>query len=234
MLSLAGCWTSGVQPLVRVTGENDRLAGWLARARADGTTRQAVRAIGRLRIDGPGGRGSLRELIVVERPARLRLESLSPLNQTVTLLVSDGEEFAFFDGRTIERGASGRDLLERVGLELDPAEAIDVLLAAPALPDGPIGEVLAQGDDRLIEIDGRRIRFDAQGILRGVESRAPDGALLWSAEYDRWQPLPGGAFPFALALYFPGSELRAELELDDVELNPVLEGQLFRVQTEVD
>lgn len=231
---LAGCWTTGVQPLIPVRGESERLNGWLERARADASTRQAVRAVGRLRVDGPGGRGSLREVILAERPARLRLESLNPLGQTLTLLVSDGEDFVYFDGRTIERGLSGRDLLARVGLELEPAEAIDVLLAAPLLPEGPVGEVLAQGDDRLVELDGRRVRFDAQGTLRGVETRTADGELLWTAEYDRWQALPGGAFPFALALYFPGSELRAELELDDVELNPELSAALFRVPAEVD
>jgi len=127
-----------------------------------------------------------------------------------------------------------RDLLERVGLELEPAEAIDVLLAAPRLPELPVGVVLARGEDRVVDLAGQRVRFDAQGTLRGVETWSPDGEMLWSAEYDAWQTLPGGAFPFELALYFPRSELRAELRLDDVELNPELSDALFRVQTEID
>ena len=67
------------------------------------------------------------------------------------------------------------------------------------------------------------------GDLRGVESFDAFGELRWRAEYNRWQDVPGGRYPFEVVLHFPLTQLRAELELDTVELNPELDASLFRL-----
>jgi hypothetical protein len=53
--------------------------------------------------------------------------------------------------------------------------------------------------------------------------------LEWSAEYGAWRDVPGGRYPTSLALWFPATQLKAELELSTVELNPTLDAGLFRV-----
>ena len=52
------------------------------------------------------------------------------------------------------------------------------------------------------------------------------------AQYEAWRDVPGGRYPFRVVLSFPETGLRAELELDSVELNPQLETSLFRVDRE--
>jgi hypothetical protein len=76
------------------------------------------------------------------------------------------------------------------------------------------------------------VHFTPDGELLQVESLDASGRVRWRAEYDRWRDVPGGRYPYAMAFTFPASELRAELELDEVEVNPVLDPSLFSLLPE--
>ena len=75
----------------------------------------------------------------------------------------------------------------------------------------------------------RRV-FDAQGRLREVERLDGDGAPVWSARFDDYQPV--GSVPFAHAIRVEATRrsARAELVLSGVELNPALPADIFRLQ----
>lgn len=225
--ALAACRTPAPPPLFPL--EDDRVQGWIERAKVEARERRGIRAVGRLRVSAPQGGGRTREVIIAERPARLRLESLNFLGQTGTLLVTDGERFSFFDGEGVERGRVSDDLLlDRFGLDLGPAEAVDLLLG-DALPGGPPRRVLGSGAERVVEFDSERARFGGDGELRAVQALDASGAVRWEAEFGSWRPVAGGRYPFDLVLYFPLTDLRAELELQEVEVNPDLDGSLFSV-----
>ena len=101
-------------------GETSRVLAWLDRVREQGLGRTAVRAVGRLQLRGPGGSGRIRQVVIAKRPGLLRLESLDFLGQTVRLLVTDGEGYAVYDGRSVERGDISPDVLRvHVGLDVD-------------------------------------------------------------------------------------------------------------------
>jgi hypothetical protein len=96
---LPGCRSFGPAPQPSpVLGEEQRIEAWLERSRAQGRGRRGIRAVGRLNLDSPGGSGKVKQVILAERPARLRLESLNLLGHTQTLLVTDGQSFSFYDG----------------------------------------------------------------------------------------------------------------------------------------
>jgi hypothetical protein len=227
----AGCATTPpLLPVVRVDGEEARIESYLAAARAGEAERRSVRTVGRLRLESPNGSGSVREVIVVERPSRLRLEALNVLGQTQALLVADGERFAFFDGSTLSRGPLSEDLLrDLLGLDLGPAEAVGVLLGAPPIEAGPLLGVLGQGTDRIAELDSQLVRFAADGELRGVALLGPTGLPRWNVEYASWQEAGGGRYPFSVILSFPRLETRAEFEVREAELNVELDMSLFYV-----
>jgi outer membrane biogenesis lipoprotein LolB len=103
----------------------------------EGESRRSLRAAGKLRVRTPDRDGRVREIILAQRPDRLRLESLSPLGQAVGLLVTDGTRYSFFDGERIESGEVSGELLRHVGLALQPGEAVEVLLAAPPVDSRP-------------------------------------------------------------------------------------------------
>jgi hypothetical protein len=169
-------------------------------------------------------------VILVERPARLRLESLNVLGQAATLLVTDGERYAFFDGKSLVDGAVSAEVLhERLGLAFAPSEAAGALLASPLPIAWPPRAILARGAERAVLFDDQSLRFGDGGELAAIESLDASGAVRWTAEYATWRDVPGGRYPFSVVLSFPRTKLRAELALSAVELNPKLEASLFRV-----
>ena len=233
LLLVLACRTPQGLPLLPVLGEDARLRAWLARANEDTSARLAVRAIGHMKLEGPRGSARVRQVIVAERPARLRLESLNFLGQTANVLVTDGERYAFYDGSAIERGGVTPDLLQRyLGLDLAAQEAVTLLVAGPRLPEGAPEGVLGRGDERVAVFASERVHFDAAGELRQVESLDASGRVRWRAEYDRWREVPGGRYPYAMTFTFPASDLRAEFELDEVELNPAIDAALFSLPLE--
>ena len=234
-LIASSCATAALPPPVYdVTGEDERIRTFVERVRTEGEKRQRLRAVATLRLESPTRSGSVREVILVERPARLRLETLNPLGQTQALLVTDGDRFAFFDGRGFEQGRVTRDLLrERFGMDLEPVEAVRLFLAAPLLSLDADASVLGQGEDRIVVSSSQRVRFGPQGELLEVDVLYPAGAVRWSARYERWRDVGAGRYPFGVTLFFPATEVRAELELREVDLNLPLDPELFRVPAAV-
>ena len=202
----------------------------LERAIGEADSRQTLRAVGKLRVAGPNGSGKIKQVILVERPARLRLESLNVLGQAATLLVTDGERYSFFDGKTLDGGAVSSEVLhDRLGLAFAPAEAADALLATPKPVVWPPRAILARGAEREVSFVDQNLRFGDDGELEAIESLDGSGEIRWTAEYAAWRDVPGGRYPFSVVFWFPETKLRAELELSAVELNPQLEASLFRV-----
>lgn len=101
--------------------------------------RIALQGSARVLLEGPDFKLNRPQRIAVSRPEQLRFEVLGLFDLLAALLVSNGEEFAFFDASTGEmtRGEMTQDLLwELAQLDLDPGEVVDLLLAAPRPSDG--------------------------------------------------------------------------------------------------
>jgi outer membrane lipoprotein-sorting protein len=231
-LLLSACTLFGRPPAFEpIAGEDEAMRARVESVVAAANTRQTLRAVGKLRIEGPRGSGSVKQVVLVERPARLRLESLNPLGQAATLLVTDGARFSFFDGKALEDGeVSTQVLRERLGLALSPDDAVLALLVAPREPlVWPARAVRARGAEREVVLGSQSLRFGENGELAAIDTLDANGALEWSAEYEGWHDVPGGRYPAWLSLWFPATRLRAELELSSVELNPTLDAGLFRV-----
>ena len=214
-------------------GERESMRTRLAELREQGATRRSLRAVGKLEIGSPSGSGRLTEVILAERPARLRLETLNLLGQTSSLLVTDGESYAWFDGERLDRGAaSDTVLVERLGVDLAPTEAVAALLAAPLGPAGELREVRGRDREREVRLDAERLVLGPDGDLRRYEALGPAGEVRWSARYDDWQEVPGGRYPSSLELHFPRTQTSAAFRLSRVELNGALDPALFRVPAE--
>ena len=218
-------------PRVRVPADPELLSQ-VETLYLESAQRSSVRAVARVRIQGPGGSGSMREIILARRPASLRLEGLNFLGQTQSLLVTDGQRFLFFDGRAFEQGPVDSDtLLQTLGLDLAPAEAVEALLAIPLDGSAPLPtprEVWVRGTEHWLSYALQRLGLGPGGQLRGIEATDLEGGIRWAAAYSGWREVDGGRYPFKMALSFPDTELRAEIDFEEVELNPRLETGLFR------
>ena len=202
---------------------------WIEAARADTELRQTVRLYARAKLTTPDGVARVREAILASRSGALRLETLNFLGQTQSLLVTDGTAAAFFDGAEIERDAAPSEMLARLGLDVDPAEITRLLLAAPPLPEEPPARLWAEGSVWVADYVSSQLRFAPDGSLRAVSVRRRDRSIRYLAEFDGWQTVAGGQFPASLALEFPRTGLRAELVVQEVELNAELDAMLFEL-----
>jgi hypothetical protein len=227
MLVAAAC----VSPALRVVPRPvppEVSAALLERLRREGAERTSVRGLASVRLESPSGRGRLREVILAERPDRLRLESLNFFGQSDTVLVADSDRYAFYDGRVVERGDGLRGVLrERFGLDLTPEEAVEALLAAPELDPDPDLRVVAYGEEHRVSVAQRRLSMKPDGELVALEALDPDGRTRWVARYGRWREIEGGRYPFLVHLEFPNTRASAEVSLREVELNPPLDRGMF-------
>jgi outer membrane biogenesis lipoprotein LolB len=224
---LAGCATLPGAPV-----RDDALA----RERIDALrevsrSRMALTGVARMAVDADRGSVRGRYLLFLERPARLRVEILGLLNQTLAVLVTDEGRYDFFqvEDRSLESGSVYPDLLRDVsGVPLAPEQAVDLLLGAPLPDEGlslrdsarhPNGVVVAHfanaGDMRR-----QRFEFDPAGRLRRLETRAVDGSMLWAASFDDYESIGDSAFAHEVVLVFPGSDTRARVRLNDIAHNP--------------
>ena len=241
LLLAAACRT--IPPPVPIPPDDPRpralLEAWAERA----NERQGLRGVARLAVDGEetGVRIRAVQIFAIERPSRLRVEVLGLLNQTLAVLVTDGERFELFRAkeRSFETGLVHPLLLwQEAHLALTPEETVDLLLGAP-MPDPELvaaaAERTSDGEIRvsLADADGalrQRVAFDADARLRWIEVRDPAGELAWRARYDDYSPVDGTPFAHAISLDVSTGGTHAEISLRDLELNPELSVDVFRLR----
>lgn len=241
---LVGCQAP---PLRRLPEGDSRVDVLLARFNAHVAERLALRSSARLSVDserdGVGGaplRVRSKQRVVLARPARLRVEVQGLLGTTLAVLTVDDEEYAWFESesRHFESGPVHDALLwDLVRLDLTPAEAVEVILGAPQLADDLIvlgawdvgGGVtrIALGEpggtpSRSIDLDDRArlLRFAVFG-----DAKQP----VWEARFDDYTLVSGS--PLARRIRIEtGAGTLAVLSLSDVELNPPLVPDIFRLE----
>jgi len=215
------------------------LEDWIESARE----RRALRGRARLAVDREDGAIHLRgkQLVLLERPSSLRVEILGFLNQSHAVLVTDGEHFEVYRARdrSFESGeVDDRLLWNEAGISLSPEEAVAVLLGAPTFDQtlSPSGAVL-DGEGRiridLADAEGavrQRITFDPTGPLHGFELLDTSGEMVWRAQFREYRDVGGISFAHAISLDVAAGKTHAEISLRDVELNPELSPELFRLR----
>jgi hypothetical protein len=212
------------------------LAGWTARA----SELHSLRGSARMSLDGARGASFARQLLALERPARLRVEVLGLLNQRIAVLATDGERYDLYrsESGAVESGEIRPSVLwEVAGVPLTPEHLVGVLLGAPGtqLPEGEITGAVESADAVVrFEIRGSDLywsvlEFDAQQLLSGYELAGPEGAL-FQVRYRDYREVAGAHFAHRVELDFPISEIHAEVRFRGVELNPVFPEGIFRLE----
>jgi hypothetical protein len=243
---LAACRTVGpAEPaLPPLPAEDPRPAAFLTRLVLTAAERTSLRAGARVVIEGERRSSFAKQLLLLERPARLRLEIVGLLGQRVAVLATDGARYDLYRAErpTLESGEVHAGILWDVaGLALTPEEAVQLALGSPLLPSEgtpPVASAaeLPDGGLRLVlrsprESDPRRtLEFDAAGELRRYEVRAPSGELVFEARYGDYRDLGGSPFAYAIEVELPATKTHAEIQFQWVELNPTLTDDLFRLE----
>jgi len=232
---VAGCRT--VAPPRALPADGADLRAMVASLDAARAARHALRGTLRLALDGPTGSFRARQVLVAERPSRLRVEVQGLLAQTVAVLVTDGVRFELFRTRerTIEYGPVYPGLLRDVArIDLEPAEVVQMTLGAPTIPDDlHIASASQQGDTTelvLADAESRpraRLAFGSAHELVRAERLDDGGAPIWSASYDDYRDVGGVRFAHTVKIVFPPTRTEASLQFQRVELNPTLPADAF-------
>lgn len=238
-LAVLACRTPLPPEAALLPGDDPRPARLLAELAEHAHGLAAVRGTARVAVDGQRGASFARQLLLVARPARLRVEVLGVLNQRVAVLATDGERYDLYrseDGSLESGPVYPAVLVEVAGVPLAPEQAVALLLGAPpeigaparralALGEGAIRVELAPGADGL----GHSLDFAPDGSLRRYAVQAGAEQVL-EVLWDDYRDLPGGRFAHRIAVEFPGAAARAEVSFREVELNPSLPDELFRLE----
>jgi hypothetical protein len=239
------CWATACatpisfQPLSAGDPRPRRLLDdWAERA----SHRQRLRGLARLAVDREDGSLQLRgkQLVVVERPSRLRVEILGFLNQSLAVVTTDGEDFEVYraEDQSYEAGKVDAHLLwKEAGIDLSPEEAVAVLLGIPvseplSAPANAVRDADGQIRIDLTDAQGsvvQRVTFDPDGRLRAFETLDDSGAVLWVAQFGAYRDVDGSAFAHSIEVEVRSGMTRAEISFRNVELNPDLPAGMFRL-----
>jgi hypothetical protein len=199
--------------------------------------RTSLRALARVKYSGPEETGRARQVVLVERPARLRFEVLSAFGSVFVLTADNGTLAAYVPKEsTVYRGRASRRNLERYArVDLSVPDAVELLLGTPPARDGRNAVVSFEAASDSIALwreveDGAQVVWFNRALQPvATEERGADGTARWRARFGAFAA-DHAELPARIAIELP-ADRRIELELSEIEVNPVLAGPLFTFVT---
>lgn len=234
-VSLAGCTLTRPLPRSQAPLQLPEAAELESLLNERQASLHSLRALARLRYRDGEESGSSRQVVIVSRPNRLRVEVLSILG-TVFVVTADDQTFSAYarDEATVYRGTPSQGLMARYArVALTPSELVSLVLASPEL--GAAGDTEVEFDDEIGALRLRRkhrlgdntVWFSSTRLPLAAEQRDGDGDVEWRAEFGAYEEQGGFMLATQVNLEFPRRQRRIELSLQDAELNPSLDNSLF-------
>ena len=241
---LAGCSTFApqIQPPGQQILKEPPAAGWTTDKLLqilDQRDRQfrSVRALASVSYRGPEGRQGFQEAIVVQRPDRARLETLSMLG-AILIVTVNADQIAGFHPRegVFIRGESTKENLfryTRIPLELE--EMTRLLVGLP--PVAPGSDWQTAGGSLYRDRGGQGKEIVTFDLPSGVPVRwhrlAADGSPELSAAFENFSSTPAGLFPSKIIFEAAGQQRSVEIVYEAPEINAALPAELFSQQKPV-
>jgi outer membrane lipoprotein-sorting protein len=234
-LAAAACPRGGVSPDLAADP-----AALLQEVKARQAQVRSVQGTARVRIDAPGMKGTVTELVAAEKPARVRLETLDFFGNPAAVLVADGDRFGFYDARsrTYYRGdATAENVSRFLPVVLPPEELVTILCgSAPLLPgraleavprDGRVQLVVGAGEVGQQLVVGERLAIESSRVRRAAADPAAQAAF-YDLDLEDFRPRAGVRFPTQVRLDAASANARLRLAWkDDLEVNARLDDGLF-------
>ncbi|MGH7767250.1 MAG: DUF4292 domain-containing protein [Candidatus Binatia bacterium] len=192
---------------------------------------KSLRALAGVYYSGSDGKGSFQEVVLVHRPDRLRLETLSPMG-AVLILTASGDEITGFHTRegVFYRGKSTVENLYRfTQIPLAVEEVTAVLMGLP--PVKSEGDWRKEGPSIERDLGGgwkETVTFHPSQLVPIRWQRLnPAGKVEMSARFSDFTTMPAGQFPLKIVLEAPAQQRRLEITYKEPELNVDLASALF-------
>lgn len=232
VLGLTGC--AAVSPPIPAPEAPAR--PWDSREMIESLSRRqeqfrSIRALARVEYAGPEGKRGFQEAVLVERPGRLRLETLSFLGTIYVVTVDDGELIGHDtrEGLWVRGEGTKENLLRltKIGLEIEEITAL--LLGLP--PIRPDAAWRQEGNSLVFAAPGAAVDVVSFEAAQPVPTRWQrinrQGQVELSAIFADYSNTEAGLFPGRIRLDSAPQKRRLELSYQSPELNVAIPPEAF-------
>jgi outer membrane lipoprotein-sorting protein len=213
----------------------------LEQLRSRGAERKNLRAMGRLTYFGEKGRIRLKAVLVAERPGSFRFETVSPLEQPIDVMASDGKRMWLLSKEKLSEGpATPENIARLMPLPLHPEEVVDTLLGG--VPTGVRfrAKSIAWAEDQekwSLSIsgpngeDGRLTVDPVRKVVEKMELLEPGGNVRLSVTFEDFEAVSGSTaeIPRSLHIVMPARNHDVTIKLKEVDVNVELSPSLFTI-----
>jgi hypothetical protein len=187
--------------------------------------------LAKVSYSGSEGRAAFEEAVLVQRPDRLRLETLSSLG-AILVVTADGKEIVGFQPREglFYRGRSTKQNIFRyTHMPLEVAELTSLLMGLPLSGSGEPWLEAGNALQKKLRNGGREVaEFNSSFAAPAKWERiSADGKVVLRAAFSDFVPTPAGSFPLKISLETPAQRTRLEIRYQEPELNVDLPLPLF-------
>jgi len=236
-LVMVGCSTVAPQiPLPPELGSGPPVTGWTADKLAGILAQReqqfkSLRSLAAVHYRGPEGNQGFQEAILVQRPDKARLETLTLLG-AILIVTVNADQIAGFHPREglYLRGKSSKENLfryTRIPLELN--EMTRLLIGLPPVENSPDWQIT--GSSLYRELNGQGKEIVVFDLTREVPIRwyrlGSDGSPELSAAFDDFSSTPAGLFPARIILEAQPQKRSLEIVYQEPEINVEIAPSLF-------
>jgi hypothetical protein len=194
----------------------------------------SLRALARVEYAGPDGKQGFQEAVIVQRPQRLRLETVTMLGVALIVTVNDAEIIGYHvrEGIMLRGKQTRANLLRYTQIPLDLDEITAVFLGVPPLDlSAPWQQ---EGAALVFSRDGRKtdlVAFEAQQPVPTRWERFDNtGAVDIRVSFADYIETPASLFPSRIVMEAPLQNRKLEVRYDEPEVNAALSPELFTQQ----
>ena len=195
---------------------------------------RSVRALARVNYAGPEGKHGFEEAVMVQRPDRLRLETLTMLG-AILIVTANNQEIIGYHPRegVLVRGRSSKEnLLRLTQIPLELEEVTALLLGLP--PVEPSASWRREGNSLVfLANSGTRdsLTFESQlPVPTRWQRFNGSGGLELTANFSEYITTPAGLFPSKINIEAPRQGKKLEIRFQEPEFNASLPAESFSQQ----
>ena len=198
-----------------------------------------LKSLVKTQVSTPHREQSFRQVLLLETRGRLRLDTLNPFNQPVSIFILNGKNTWLFDLQK-NRLYTGLEvwnmMYDTLGTVFDFGEYLRVFSGAiPRLEhlrwksarlDAAKTHYVLEGEDPERQ-ETVRLRLDASRLLPASLQKWSRGRPLYSAAWSDYAPVDGHPFPHSVAVARPAQKDRVTLHYSDPVINRGLAPDVF-------
>jgi outer membrane lipoprotein-sorting protein len=192
---------------------------------------RTLRALARVDYSGPDGKQGFQEAVHVQRPDRLRLETLSMLGAILIVTVNDKEIVGYHprEGLFLRGERTKQNLFRYTQIPLELDEITMLLVGLP--PVDAESAWREEGGGLVFSANGRKrdlVVFDTEQAVPTRWERFDDyGAVALSARFSDYKNTLQGLFPTRIFIEAPPEGKKLDIRFEEPELNAALSADLF-------